>query len=94
MTKEILLLLLLIIIITNIQNKLCTTQFSHYLTADLQPDPGQQLWNPELADLLNFTKSLKKTKLPEKFKLPDKRGFELMGMSKNFLPPSQLPFIN
>ena len=60
----------------NIQNKLYTVQFSHNPMTDLQSVPKQQSWNPELADFVNFTGLLKKTKLPEKFKLPDKRGFE------------------
>jgi len=47
-------------------------------------------------ELVNFTSSMKlprKTKLPENFELPDKRGFELMERSR-FLPCSQSPFIN
>jgi len=41
---------------------------------DSQSIPKQQSWNSKL---VNSSKFLKKTKLPEKFELWDKRGFEL-----------------
>jgi len=43
----------------------------------------------------DFTKLLKKTKLLGKFRLPDKRGFELMEKrrAENLLSRSQPPFI-
>jgi len=62
----------------NMQNKVYTIQFSHHPMRNSQSVREQQLWNPELADVANFTKLLKKTKLPEKFELPNKRGFKLM----------------
>jgi len=43
---------------------------------DSQSVPGQRQQNPELADFANFAKLPKKTKLLEKFKLPNKRGSE------------------
>jgi len=73
----------------NMQNKLYTIQFSHHLMADSQPVPKQQSQNPEI---VNFTKFPQKTELLEKFKLPAKRGFELM--ETRFLPPGQAPLIN
>jgi len=45
-------------------------------------------------DFVNFAK-LKKTKLPEKFELLDKKGFELMEKrQKRVLPPRPIPIIN
>jgi len=53
------------------------------------------LCNPEILDFANFTKLLKTTGLPEKFKLPEKRLFELTeARNKGFLLPSQPLFIN
>jgi len=54
-----------------------------------QPFPKQRSQNLEIAKLL-------KTELLEKFKLLDKRRFELMEKrrGKGFLTPSQCPFMN
>jgi len=40
---------------------------------DQRSVPKQQLWNPEMADFVNFTKFKKKAELLEQFSLPDKR---------------------
>jgi len=69
---------MMMILIMNMQSKLYTIQFAHCPMTDSQSVPEQRSWNPKLADFANFTEILKKTKLPEKFELPDKRGFELM----------------
>jgi len=45
-------------------------------------------------NLENFMKFPKKTKLHEKFKLLDYRGFELLEKGKSILPLGQLPLIN
>jgi len=37
--------------------------------------PEQRLRNSDIMDFVKFHKTLKKTKLPEKFGLLDKRGF-------------------
>jgi len=52
-------------------------KFYHHPMIDSQPVLEQRLWNPEIADFLNFTKLLKKTELVENVELPDQRGFEL-----------------
>jgi len=49
---------------------------------DSQSVPEQQSWIPELEDFANFAKFPKKTELPEKFELTEKRGFELTGKKK------------
>jgi len=61
-------------IIMNMQNKLYTIQFSHHLINNSVSVPKQQSQNLEFA---NFAKFLKKTKLPEKLELLEKRRFEL-----------------
>ena len=54
---------------------------------------GCRTW--KIMSFMNFTKLVKKTELLKKFRLPAKRGFELMQMrKKRFLPPGQPPFIN
>jgi len=56
---------------------------------DSQLAPEHQLQNPELLDFANFTK------LPVKFELLDKRGFELMAKRRaDSCPLGQLLFIN
>ena len=72
----------------NNDNKLCNTQFSHHPMTDSQPVLKQWSRSPEIAD---FMKLLKKTKLPEKFELPDKRQFELMEMRKKDSCPAANP---
>jgi len=50
---------------------------------------------PQTEGFCEFPKLTKKTKLPEKFKLPDKRGFEPMKTRRaKFLPPCQPPSIS
>jgi len=71
--------MIIIMIIMNMQNKLYIIQFSHCLMTDSQPVPKQLSQNPELTNLMNCTK---KTELPEKFELPDKKGFQLMEKEK------------
>jgi len=54
----------------SLQNKLYTAQFSHHLMTTVSPhDHG--ILNSRI--FVIFTKLLKKTELPEKFDLPDKR---------------------
>jgi len=55
---------------------------------DAQSIPEQQSWNTKLTD---FAKLLKKTELPEKFKLLDKRGFELMETRESGFVPLAKP---
>jgi len=52
------------------------------------PVPEQQSWNPEI---MNFAKLLKKAKLPEKFELLAKRGFELMEKREKRKIPAPWP---
>jgi len=68
------------------QNKLYTIQFSHLLMTNSQSAPKQRSWNPELADFANFSKLSKKTKLPQKFKLLDKRGYKLTDKKRAEIP--------
>jgi len=76
------------IIILNLQTKLYAIQFSHHLMTDSQSVPEQQLRNLEITDFENFAKLPTKAKLPEKFKLLDKRGFEPTENKRHrFLPP-------
>jgi len=57
--------------------------------SDSQSLPKQLLQNLETADFVNFMKLMEKTELPDKFKLPAKRGFQLTEkrIKKKFLPP-------
>jgi len=57
----------------------------------LQPIPKQQSWNPEITDFVNFAKFPQKTELLEKFKLLDKRGFELTEVRKKYSCPLANP---
>jgi len=59
----------------HMQNKLYRTQFSHNVMTDSQPVPEQQPWNQKIMDFIKFPE---KTIIPDKFELPDKRGFKLM----------------
>jgi len=77
------------------QNKLYTTQFSHYSMTDLQSVPEQRLWNSEIAHFLNFTKLSKKTKLMEKFKLAGQQRIQAHRKQKTKMdacPSGQTPF--
>jgi len=65
---------ILLLLLMNMQNNLYTIQFSHHLMTKVTVSPWAAI--AELMDVANFTKFLKKTKLPEKFKLPGKWGFE------------------
>jgi len=56
------------------QTKLYRIQFSHHPMTNLQSDPEQQLQNLELTDFANLSKL---PELPDKFELPDERGFKL-----------------
>jgi len=57
---------------------------------DSQPVPQQRSQNLELADFMNFAKFPLKTKLLQKFGLPDKRGFQLI--EKRIKEKGCLPF--
>jgi len=52
--------------------------FSHNPMSDLQPVPEQQLRNQEITYFTYFVKLPQQTKLLERFKHPDKKGFKLM----------------
>ena len=67
----------------NMENKLCTIKLSCHLMTDSQSVPEQQSWNAKLINFPDFSKLLKKTYLPEKFGLPDKRGFKLMKIRRD-----------
>jgi len=82
------------IIIMNMQNNLFKIEFSHHSVTDLQPVPEHRSWTPWI--FANLMKFQKKVKLPERFELPDKRGFELLETRRadSFLLPGQPPLIN
>jgi len=69
------------------QNKLYTIQFSHHPMTDSQPVPEQKWRNLELADFVNFMEPPKKTELPERFILTEKRGIN----KGRFLSPCPTP---
>jgi len=77
--------MIVIMTITNMQNKLYTTQSSR------QSVPEQRLQNPEPMDFVNFAKLVKQTKLLEKFELPNKRGFEPTEARKKDFCPTASP---
>jgi len=56
-----------------------------------QPFPEQQSQNPEIVDFKNIVKCPKKIELPEKFKLPAKRRFELTEKAKRESCPPAKP---
>jgi len=64
-----------------------------YNTVSHSPTTEQQLQNPEIANFMKFTK---KTKLPEKFKFPNNRGFKPTEKrrAEGFLPLGRPPLIN
>jgi len=80
-------------LLMNKQNKLYTKQFyDHPMTDSVSPPAATA--EPRTQIFVNFTKLLRKTELPERFRLTDKRGFRPMETRKKFLLPSQPPFIN
>jgi len=73
------------------QHKLYTIQFSQRAMTDLPPVPEQRSRNLEFLDFENFTKFPQMTELLEKFKLLDKRGFELMEERERMPAPRPAP---
>jgi len=91
-TKDFIMLILLLLPppIMDMQNKLYITQFSHCPITDSQAVPQQPSRDSELADFVNFVNFPKKTKLLEKFELPEERRFELTA-KKNIPAPQPTP---
>ena len=68
--------------------------FSHYSMTNLQPVPEQWLQNARLTNFWEFCKTSSKTlELPEKLKLPDKRGFELKRRKQTAIKNRYLPHL-
>jgi len=71
------LILLIVMIMINMQNKLYIVQFFVSPNDQFAFSPQAAIVQCQNYEFCRFHKLLKKIELPEKFKLPGKRGFKL-----------------
>ena len=79
---------MIIIIIMNMQNKLHAIRFSPHPMTNSQSVPEHQPRKAKLTNSANFKKFPKKTELPVKFEIPDKRGLLTETRQKDSCPPA------